>query len=150
MRSAPVTLDVSDIDENPRGFILPLGDLVTFLRCIRRDYPRETCGLLLCRIDTRPQVIRYVATPGGENTKRSFVIRGDVVWRVSRSAATRGEVVCGCAHSHTRGPALPSHGDHRKPSEMMRLWLIYSVRYHKLNLFVYENQRFRRVPIRLS
>lgn len=136
-------------DEDRQAFILPLADLATFLRGVRRDYPRETCGVLLCHIDSNPRVIRYLPTPTVENTERSFVIRGHVVRRVRRFAASRGEVVCGCAHSHTCGPALPSRGDHRRPSEIMRLWLIYSVRRRKLNLFVYESHRFRPVPIRL-
>lgn len=125
-------------------YLLPANQLLPLLRVVHDALPREASGLLVQREAKRGLLLSILPTPASDNTLHSFRISDESIAKTVRSLAGTGDLVCGCFHSHVLGPARPSKFDRLAASNVGGLWLIYSVRYQELNLFVWNDGEFRK------
>lgn len=123
-------------------YLIDIGELESFLRHVRSAWPKEGAGLLLADDYGRYTVLSFLGTTSAYNSPTSFRITDSSIDSAAsklRGSATR---ICGCAHSHNFGKALPSSYDFAAEKGPCALWLIYSVPYNELKLFFWDGKEF--------
>ncbi len=130
-------------------YTLSADQLNYFLKHIKESYPKEGSGLLAGCSCENYRKLSFHGTPTEHNTAKSFRIKTSTIAEVSRSLEP-GLEVCGCAHSHNYGPAIPSKKDFLANKDKCILWLIYSVPYKQLNLFEWKGDTFEQVEFEIK
>ncbi|MEW6654080.1 MAG: Mov34/MPN/PAD-1 family protein [Bacteroidota bacterium] len=113
-------------------------------------FPCEASGILLRRDFRRFTILTFVRTRSDENTPFSFRITDSDIQRISESFVDLHTRIGGCAHSHPLGRAVPSSIDSTAIKEPGDLWLIYSIRFHHLNLFQWNQTSFQKVSFEIA
>ena len=132
-------------------YVFPIDQIGRLLTLVEEALPREAAGLLLRRESKGITVLSFAPTPNTENSPLSFRIGDAAIDRIGQSLIGRETRICGCFHSHILGAARPSAKDRAANKKSGDLWLIYSVRFGNLRLFlwdgvVFQRERFRIVP----
>jgi proteasome lid subunit RPN8/RPN11 len=122
-----------------------LGDL---LRNSRSAYPKEASGVLIGAERGHATRLSVIETPSEENTHLSFIIRDQALRRIAQSLG-KSSRICGCFHSHVLGPARPSKRDCASHKASGDLWLIHSLRFQDLKLFIWDGAKFNRTRFRV-
>ncbi len=131
-------------------YIIPLDQIERLLECVDDAFPSEAAGLLLESQVGRSTVLTIASTGSSENTPLSFRIKDAAIAQVAESLRGSATKICGCFHSHVLGDARPSRTDRVGARGFGELWLIYSVRFRRLNLFRWGGAEFRRERFRVS
>lgn len=96
----------------PAELILTLAGTAALWRRIVADYPRESCGLLIGRVEgRRHRVERVVATGNRRSERDRFEIDPRELLAATRAARAEGLELLGVWHSHPDAAARPSERD---------------------------------------
>jgi proteasome lid subunit RPN8/RPN11 len=114
----------------------------------RRAYPREACGLLFAPIDGSGR-LELIPTAPARNTHMSFRIRAREIERLRGEREAMGERLVGCFHSHLLSRPRPSQADAAGARHLGGLWLIYSLRWERAELFYWDGIAFEKRPLQL-
>lgn len=114
----------------------------------RRAHPREACGLLFAPIDG-PGRLELIPTASTRNTPLSFRIRAREIARFRGEREAVGERLVGCFHSHLLSRPRPSLADAAGARRLGGLWLIYSLRWERAELFHWNGAAFEKRPLQL-
>lgn len=131
-------------------YILPVDQVERLLACVDDAFPCEAAGLLLGREVGRYTVLTITDMGSSENTLLSFRIRDAAIAQVAASLEGSETKIRGCFHSHVLGDARPSRTDCEGAKDFGDLWLIYSLRLRRLNLFRWRGRAFTKEPFRVS
>ena len=88
---------------------IPADVMAVMVENAERDYPRETCGVLVGK--QREAILRAIPIPNRAEKSTRYVFDPLVFRDVEREADVRGLSVIGIYHSHPDHPAVPSETD---------------------------------------
>lgn len=112
------------------------------LRVSKKFYPYEVCGILGLRKIIGKNCLKVLFLENRAlNPKRNFVLVSDDIERGKGILQENNYRFCGYFHSHPSTRALPTRSD-RNYNIGNSLWLIQSVSYDELRLFLWNGRVF--------